>query len=880
MAMKRFLNKLALLFRRDQFRNELDEEMAFHRVQVEQELVDGGMPREMARTTAMRQFGNATRLNEQSREVVGFRIESVIRDLRFALRQLRRSPGFALTATAILALGMGVSVAIFSFVDAALLEPLPYASPDRLLSVDESSALFSRSNLSRADYEDWKRENHSFSSLDAYTGTGYLLNTSSGTVPVPAARVSDGFFSTLGIKMMLGRGFLPGEDMPGKPKIAILTYGTWLRRYGGRSDIIGRAVDLSGTDYTIVGVLPRTFEFAPRRDSEFWVPLLDKSGCEQRRSCHNLYGVGRLRDGITVDAARAEMKAIAAQLAKQYPGSNQGQSASVIPLAEIIVGPVRPVLLTLLAGAGLLLLIACVNVSSLLLVRSESRRREIAVRGALGATPARLARQFVTEGLLLTAAGCAGGMFTGVWLMKLLSRLIPQSMLVHLPFLGDVSMNAHVIAFAASIALLAALLLAATPVLRLSFQDIRDGLTEGERGAAGRLWKRLGANLVVVELAVAVVLLAGAGLLGKSFYRLLHVDNGFDTTHLATVQVMAPESTYTKDTQKIALYSEIERRLGALPGVESVGITSDLPVQCNCDTDWIRIAGKPFHGEHNEVNEREVSPAYFATLKARLIGGRVFTAADDVNHPRVTVINEALAKKYFPGEDPIGKMIGEGDLAPNSMRQVIGVIANVREGAADDNVWPAEYFSIYHETDRFFSVAVRTTQDEKAMLPSIVSALHQIDPNMGVFAEKTMTQQIESSETSLLHQFATWLVAGFAVMALVLGVVGLYGVIAYSVSRRTREIGVRMALGAQRGTVYAMVMRQAGRLTGVGLAIGLVCAIGASLLMRKLLFGVQAWDLPTLLSVAFVLGCASMAASFLPARRAASVNPTDALRAE
>ncbi|HVU46906.1 MAG TPA: ABC transporter permease [Terracidiphilus sp.] len=878
--MKRFLNKLALLFRRDQFRNELDEEMAFHRVQVEQELVDGGMPREMARTAAMRQFGNATRLNEQSREVVGFRIESVIQDLRFALRQLRRSPGFALTATAILALGMGVSVAIFSFVDAALLEPLPYASPDRLLSVDESSALFLRSNLSRADYEDWKRENHSFSSLDAYTGTGYLLNTSSGTVPVPAARVSDGFFSTLGIKMMLGRGFLPGEDMPGKPKIAILTYGTWLRRYGGRSDIIGRAVDLSGADYTIVGVLPRTFEFAPRRDSEFWVPLLDKSGCEQRRSCHNLYGVGRLRDGITVDAARAEMKAIAAQLAKQYPGSNQGQSASVIPLAEIIVGPVRPVLLTLLAGAGLLLLIACVNVSSLLLVRSESRRREIAVRGALGATPARLARQFVTEGLLLTAAGCAGGMFTGVWLMKLLSRLIPQNMLVHLPFLGDVSMNAHVIAFAASIALLAALLLAATPVLRLSFQDIRDGLTEGERGAAGRLWKRLGANLVVVELAVAVVLLAGAGLLGKSFYRLLHVDNGFDTTHLATVQVMAPESTYTKDAQKIALYREIERRLGALPGVESVGITSDLPVQCNCDTDWIRIAGKPFHGEHNEVNEREVSPAYFATLKARLIGGRVFTAADDVNHPRVTVINEALAKKYFPGEDPIGKMIGEGDLAPNSMRQVIGVIANVREGAADDNVWPAEYFSIYHETDRFFSVAVRTTQDEKAMLPSIVSALHQIDPNMGVFAEKTMTQQIESSETSLLHQFATWLVAGFAVMALVLGVVGLYGVIAYSVSRRTREIGVRMALGAQRGTVYAMVMRQAGRLTGVGLAIGLVCAIGASLLMRKLLFGVQAWDLPTLLSVAFVLGCASMAASFLPARRAASVNPTDALRAE
>jgi predicted permease len=748
------------------------------------------------------------------------------------------------------------------------------------MSVDETTALFPRSNLSRDDYDDWKRMNHSLSSLDVYTGTGYLLHTESGTIPVPASRVSAGFFSTLGVKPMLGRGFLSGDDIPGKAKIAILTYGTWLKRFGARSDIVGQSVNLSGVDYTIVGVLPRLFEFAPRRDSEFWVPLLDKSGCERRRSCHNLDGVGRLRDGVTMEAARSEMEAIAAQLEKQYPDSNQGQGASVLSLAELIVGPVRPVLLTLLAGAGLLLLIACVNVSSLLLVRSESRRREIAVRGALGATPARLARQFVTEGLLLTAAGCGGGLLTGAWLMKLLSRLIPKNMLTRLPFLGDVGMNAHVIVFAAAIALLAALLLAATPVLRLSFQDIRNGLTEGDRGAAGRLWRRLGANLVVVELAVAVVLLAGAGLLGKSFYMLLHVDNGFDTTHLATVQVMAPDNIYTKDEQKLSLYHEIERRLGSLPGVESVGLTSDLPVQCNCDTDWIRIPGKPFHGEHNEVNEREVNPEYLATLKARLLRGRVFTDTDDTSHPRVTVINQALADKYFPGEDPIGKMINEDNLAPSSERHIVGVIANVREGAVDDELLPSEYFSMYRETDSFFSVAVRTAQDEKASLPSIVATLHAIDPNMGVYGETTMTQQIESSQTSLLHQFSTWLVAGLATMALVLGVVGLYGVIAYSVSRRTREIGVRMALGAQRGTVYAMVMRQAGRLTAAGLSIGLVCAIGASLLMRKLLFGVQAWDASTLLSVALVLGCASMAASFLPARRAASVNPTDALRAE
>jgi macrolide transport system ATP-binding/permease protein len=875
-----FLKRLAILAGRKRFHEELDEEMAFHRAEAEKAFVAEGMSPQAARHAALRQFGNATRIKERSHEVIGFRAETVIQDLRFALRQFRWNPGFAVTAILILTLGMGVSVAIFGFVDAALLEPLPYAAPNRLMSVDEMSAAFPRSNLSRADYEDWKRQNRSFTSIDAYTGMGYLLRTASGTVPVPAARVSDGFFSTLGVKMMLGRGFLPGEDLPGKPKITILTYGTWLKRFGGQRDVVGQSVSLSGVDYTVVGVLPRAFEFAPRRDSEFWVPLLDKSGCEQRRSCHNLFGVGRLRDGVTMEAARAEMKAIAAQLAAQYPGSNQGQGASVMPLAEIIIGPVRPIMLTLLAGAGLLLLIACVNVSGLVLVRSESRRREIAVRGALGATRTRLVRQFVTEGLLLAGAGCAGGVLAGGWLMTLLAHLIPKAMLTHLPFLGDVQLNAHVVLFAAAIAALAAFLLAAAPVLRLVFQDVREGLTEGDRGAAGRLWRRLGANLAVVELAVAMVLLVGAALLGQSFYKLLHVDDGFDTTHLATVQVMAPDTIYAKDDRRVALYREIERRLGALPGVESVGITSELPVQCNCDTDWIRIPGKPFHGEHNEVNQREVTSAYFATLKARLVRGRVFTSADDTNHPRVTVINEALAEKYFPGEDPIGKMIGEGDLASQSMRQVVGLIANVREGAVDDAVWPTEYFSMYRETDSFFSVAVRTAQDEKALLPDLVSTLHGIDANLGVFGEATMTGQIESSETSLLHQFSTWLVSGFAAMALVLGVVGLYGVIAYSVSRRTREIGVRMALGAQRGTVYAMVMRQAGRLTAIGLGIGVVSAIGASLLMRKLLFGVQAWDVPTLAGVALVLGCASMGASFLPARRAASLNPTEALRAE
>ena len=874
------VKKLSFLFHRNRFHSELDEEMAFHREQAEKDLRASGMSSQAAQIAAARQFGNATHLREQSHGFVAFRWETVAQDLHFALRQLRQHPGFAVTAVFILALGMGVSVAIFGFVDAALIQPLPYSAPNRLMDVAEQGTMFPRSNLSRDDYDDWKRLNHSFSSLEAYGGTGFLLRTSSGSEPVPAARVTDTFFQTLGVRPMLGRDFHPGEDLPGGAKIVMVTYGSWQRRFGSRTDIVGQSLLLDGTNYTIVGVLPRSFEFAPRANAEFFVPLLDKNSCEQRRSCHNLFGIGRLRDGVTPAAALQDMKAIAAQLAIQYPGSNKGQGAEVQPLAEIVIGQMRPVLFTLLAASGLLLLIASVNVASLLLVRSESRRREIAVRGALGATSTRLSRQFVTEGLLLAAAGSLAGLVVSMGTTTILGSLIPKSVAGFVPFLSHVGLHLDSILFAAVVAILAASIMALTPILRLSFQDIRTGLGDGGRAAAGRFWRRMGANLVVIELAIAVVLLVGAGLLGKSFYHLLHVDLGFDATHLATVQLVAPDASYPKPEQKVALLRDVTRRLSALPGVESVGITSNLPVQCNCDTDWIRIIGKPFHGEHNEVDERDISPGYLPTLKARLIRGRLFTEDDDTSKSQKVIINETLAQRYFPGEDPIGQKFANGSLDPKSVREIIGIVGNVREGGLDDDLWPAEYEAMYHEPDSNVSIAVRTSGNEEAILPEVVRTLHQIDPSLGTTQELTMAQQISTTQSAILHRFATWIVAGFAFIALVLGVVGLYGVIAYSVSQRTREIGVRMALGAQRSSVYKMVMSQAGWLTAAGICIGLGCAVGCCMTMGKLLFGVAAWDAPTLAGVAFVLGSASLAASFLPARRAASVSPTDALRAE
>jgi predicted permease len=877
-----FVRKVAILFRRNRFRSELDEEMAFHREHAEKELIAGGMDPAAAHVAAARQFGNATTLRETSHSVIAFRLETIVQDIRFALRQLRRNPGFAITAMLILALGMGASVAIFGFVDSALLEPLPYANPTRLMDVGESSAVHPRSNLSYLDFRDWQRLNRSFASLDAYTGGGFLLHTASGTVPIPAARVTGGFFQTLGVRPILGRDFKPGEDRPGTGKEVMLTYGAWMNRFGGSNSAIGQSMTLDSDNYTIIGVLPRDFSFAPRGSAEIWVPITDLSSCEKRRSCHNLYAVGRLRDGITQAAAFADLKAIAAQLERMYP-ENKGQGASVKSLSEEIVGDVRPILLTLLAGSALLLVIACVNVASLLLVRSESRRREVAVRGALGATHLRLMRQFVTEGMLLAALGSVAGIGVALWLMKLLVHLVPKAMADGAPFISLVGLNPHTVLFAGCIAAVSTVLLATTPMMRLGFQHIHDGLSEGARGAAGRLWKRLGANLAVVELAIAVVLLVGAGLLGRSFYKLLHVDIGFDTSHLAVMNVQLPpmpSDDKTTKARRLEAYRAVDRALAELPGVQSVGLTSDPPVQCLCDTDWIRIVGKPFNGEHNEVDERDVSPSYLPTLKARLVRGRFFREDEDGTKPQVIVINEALARKYFPGEDPIGKKIADGGLTPNSMREVVGVVADFREGALDDEMWPAEYFNIYQQPDTGFTVMVRTAQDEKAALPVIVAALHKLDPSLGVYGETTMDDLIESTESAMLHRFSAWLVGGFAVIALLLSVVGLYGVIAYSVSQRTREIGVRMALGAQRSTVYRMVMRQAGWLTAFGVGIGLVCAVGASSLMTKLLFGVAAWDIPTLATVAFVLGSAALAAGFLPARRAASVNPTEALRAE
>jgi macrolide transport system ATP-binding/permease protein len=807
-------------------------------------------------------------------------VNSLVQDLRYAFRQLRKSPGFACTAVLILALGIGASVAIFGFVDAALIKPLPYPNPNRLVDVTERVPMIPHANLSYPDYLDWKKLNHVFSSMEVYTGGGYLLRTATGTEPVPGLSVSDGFFHTLGIAPLLGRDFYPGEDLPSAPRTVILSYATWQKRFSGRKDVTGETVALSGIPYAIVGVLPEDFQFALRGNVEFWTTLHASDSCALRRSCHNLNGIGRLKDGVSVEMALAEMKTIARQLELQYPKDNRDQGASVLPLSEVIVADIRPILLVLLGGAGLLLVIACVNVSSLLLVRSASRKREIAVRGALGASRGRLIRQFITEGLVLMAAGSLLGLAVADGAIQVLKRLISRDMMAGMPYLAGLGLNSHVLLFAGLISVFAAALFSVAPVVRLPLTKLREGLSEGGRGYAGTLWRRFAANLVVAELAIAVVLLVGAGLLGKSCYRLLHVDVGFQADHLATLQIALSDASYPKDEQIVAVERQIISRVASLPGVESAGISSVLPVSFNGNTDWIRFVGRPYNGQHNEVNQRDVSSDFFSTLHAKLVRGRYFNDAEDASKPRVVIINETLAKKYFPGEDPIGKRFGDIELTPNSIKEIIGVVEDVKDGSLDSETWPAVYYPFNQDTDTYFSLIVRTSQNEKSLLPTLVAAIHEIDPGIGTMNEITMADRINESPTAYLHRSSAWLVGGFAFLALLLGVVGLYSVIAYSVSQRTREIGVRMALGAQRRSVYQLIMKEAGWLVGAGIAAGLLCSIAAATLIRGLLFGVRTWDAATLATVSAVLAIAAMLASYIPARRAARVDPMVALRYE
>jgi macrolide transport system ATP-binding/permease protein len=878
--LRAWIFRLAGILPGERRERELADELESHLQMHIDDNLRSGMSPEQARRVAMLKLGGTAATAQAYRERRGVPlVENLLLDVRFALRQLRKNPGFTATAILMLALGLCASVSIFAFVDAALIKPLPYRNPERLVGLFAKAPACTPCNLSYLDYLDWKRLNRVFSSLEAYNHPLFMLSTPLGTGAANGTRVSDGFFRTLGVAPVLGRDFYAGEDLPAAPRTVILSYAVWQKRYNGRPDVIGQTVTLNGELHTVIGVLPREFHFAPAEPSDFWTTLHPAPGCDLRRGCHGMFGIARLKDGVSVSTALADVVSIAQQLEKQYPDSNHGFSAIAMPLTEAVVGNLRAVLLVLLSGAGLLLLIATVNIASLLLVRSESRRREMAVRSSLGASRARLVRQFVAEALVLVVSGGAIGLTSAGWAMQLLKKLIPPNRLAGMPFLHGLGFDLRVVLFAAAISLLAALLFSLTPALRLRLPEMRAGLAEGSRGSAGTTWGNLGSKLVIVELATAVALLAGAGLLGQSLYRLLHVEIGLRPDRLASVYVMAPASRYSLVRQCVALERRIISDIANLPGVKSVGITSALPVRSNDQGTWIRVMGKPWLGDHNDVLDRDVSSDYLATIGAKLLRGRYFTDAEDGSKPRVVIVNQAMAKRYFPGEDPVGKQISFSTDPPVPM-EIVGLVEDIKEGPLDIATYPAMYVPFNQNADNGFAVVVRTSAGGESLLSTLAGAIHGIDPGVVTEDERMMTARIGDSQSAYLHRSTAWLVGGFAALALLLSVVGLYGVVAYSVGQRTREIGVRMALGAEPGAVYRLILKEAGWLTAGGIVLGLAGSLAVGALMRGLLFGVDSWDMPTLAAVAGVLGVAALLASYIPARRAASVNPVEALRAE
>ena len=553
----------------------------------------------------------------------------------------------------------------------------------RLVALYERIPVGDRYHLSVFDYLEWKRLNRSLSSLDVYRPDSFELTTVTSPEEVSGARVSDGFFRTLGVVPFLGRDFRPGEDEKNAQPVAILSYQTWRKRFAASKSVLGQTVTLDGLPLVVVGVLPRGFHFAPVEPAEFWTTLHGFCA-DMPHDCHALYGVGRLKEGISAAAAGVDLASIAAQIAVQYPHSNRDRSAMVIPLVDAILGDIRPTLIALLAGAGLLSLIGFVNVSSLLLVRAESRRREIAVRGALGAGRARLVLQFAVEGFLLAGSGCFIGLGLAWCAIRILPGLIPPALLESMPYLEGLHFNLHLLVFACSLSIFGGLLFSAGPALQLFLSDMQEGLMEGGRTAAGRSWRRVGASLVVVELAITVVLLVSAGLLAKSFYRLLHEDIGISADHLAVMHVSKMGSL--TDPESIALERQVIARMSALPGVTSVGVSQQLAIGGGeafvAFFKHFRVAGRPYVGEGDEATDRSASVGYFETLRARLVQGRYFTESDDASRPHVAIINRTMAKQMFPGEDPLGKLlISEYD--KDHPLEIIGVIDDIKEGPLD-----------------------------------------------------------------------------------------------------------------------------------------------------------------------------------------------------
>jgi len=806
---------------------------------------------------------------------------TLLQDLRYAVRLLGKSPGFTAIAILTLALGIGANTAIFTVVNAVLLRPLGFRDPSRIVLVAEKSA-YPTVSTSYQNYVDWRDQSHSFESMEATRGTTITLTGSGEPERLNARMATAPLFSLLGVNAILGRTFLSEEDRAGGAPVVVLGYGLWQRRFGGARDILGRSITLDSQPYTVVGVLPSGFELL--QPADIFLPFTPwaKTLPDDRNWHPGIFPIARLKEGISREQARTEMVGITKRLEEQYPIYNTGTSADVVDLQEQLVKGVRPALVLLLGAVAAVLLIACVNVANLLLARAASRGREVAIRTSMGASRWRVTRQLITESVLLSLGGGVLGLLFAWASLGPLLKLSATS----LPAVFAVSLDRWVLFFTLAVSLVTGLLFGIVPALRTAKLDLRETLNESSRGStAGPGHHRIRGALVAGEIAMAMLLLVGAGLLLRSFSRLQDIPPGFQADHLLVADLPLSLTAYAKQEQRFQFFDRIVERVKSLPGVRSAGAASFLPVSGGGGLLHFNIYGRPPKSPHDYIatGYRTITPNYFETLGMPLEQGRFFTAADTEKAPAVVVINAMMAKTYFPGENPLGKRLQVGATPESDVpwMEVVGVVGDVRQGLDLDP--KAEMYLPYRQADQVLpvfqlSIVLRTATDPMLQASALRSALAEIDPNQPLVRVRTMEENMAA--TVAQPRFRTWLIGIFAGLALILAGVGVYGVMSYTVTQRTSEIGIRVTLGAQPEDVFRIVVGEGLRLALTGVGAGILGALALTRLLRSFLYGVSAYDPLTFVGVALLLTLVAVAASFFPARRATLVDPMVALRYE
>jgi putative ABC transport system permease protein len=858
-------------WRKSREERELNEEMQFHLEQEAQLLRDRGQDPADAR----RSFGNVTLARENTRETWGWTaLEAAVRDARFALRLLRKSPGFAITAIAVLALGIGATSAIFSVVNAVLLRPLPFAEPDRLVMVWERQP-FGRANVIQTqNFLDWRARNKSFSQISAIYGISMNLSGDGEPVQIPGMRITSGFFEILRTAPFIGRTIAASDDIPGANKVAVLSYGLWQRRFGGRLDVVGKRIDLEGASTEVIGVMPEGFAY-PTTRADIYAPMrLDPA--QAARDGRNYQSVARLKQGVSLAQAQQDMEGIAAQTARERPEMNTNFSALVVPLMEQTVGKSRDILIVLLGAVAFVLLIACANVSNLLLMRATGRQREMTVRVALGASRWRLLQQTAIESLLLALAGGLLGLTLAFWCVPAIIHMLPSG--YPLPRRGEIGVDAAVLWFSIALSLACGLFFGIFPALQVDRMRIADSLKQGGRtgSATGH---RIRYALVVAEVAVAVVLVVGAGLMLRSFALLNKVSPGYRADHVLTVRMMLIFSKYAASLpRRAAVVEDSLERIRALPQVKSASSIHSLPTKQTSGT-WYERGDRPpsSPGARSGGDVSVVSSDYFRTMGIPMLEGREFDRRDRMGSPSVAIVNREAARMLFGEENPIGKRLRVGWFGASDP-EIIGIAENIRHDGLNVEPQPTLFVCNLQAPSLFTNLVVRTEGDPMAAVSAVKDAMRQVDPDQGAAEIVSMQRLLDNSIAG--PRLQTVLLGAFGVLGLVLACVGVYAVISYSVAQRVREMGIRQALGASPGVVRSLVLREGMTLAAAGVAVGVLAALALTRYLSTLLYTVKPTDPAVFAAVSALLVVAAAAGCWFPAHRATTVDPATVLREE